>query len=384
MPDPAVGSPRPISFLRPLLIGAAVLTVLSAGQHWTIMQLEAERPEWRTVGHALAREAPIWFLWVLAAPLILWAVRRFPLVQGRLATRIPLHVGFALLVIAVHQFIVLAGQRLLGYPVGSGPLLERFIQNFPFRLPVGFSGYGLVLGTVLALEYYRRFRERELAAVQLARQLAEARLQALRMQLNPHFLFNAMNSIAMLVRQKSDGEAVRMLAGLSEILRHVLLESPAPETTLEDELAFIERYLAIEQARFGDRLRISVDVPEALRGALVPTLILQPLVENAVRHGIARRAAPGTISITARRTDAGLTIAVVDDGPGRSDTPVTPATGIPLGTGIGLANTRSRLTQLYGAEGRCELISSAASTEARLSLPWRVASTALELEEVGT
>jgi len=379
---------RIASLIGPLLFGATVLALLTSAQHWVVMQLGAEDPTWRTVSHALRKEAPTWYLWVLAAPIVYWAVRRFPLRRGALPVTVPLHVAIALLMVLAHQAANLAVLRLTGFPTQPGAFWTVYASGLLFRLTYGLMGYTVLFGAVLAADYYHQFRERELAAAALGRQLAEARLQALRMQLNPHFLFNAMNTIAMLVRQKSDAQAVRMLAGLSDILRHVLVESPPQETPLKDELAFIERYLEIEQARFADRLRVSVDVaPEALE-ALVPTLVLQPLVENAIRHGVARRAAGGSLQIEARRQGDDLELLVRDDGPGLAPTKdsVTPASGIPISSGgIGLRNTRSRLTQLYGVRGSLELTSPRdGGAVARVRLPYRVGAGAVELEAVAT
>ncbi|MBL8986349.1 MAG: histidine kinase [Gemmatimonadales bacterium] len=377
---------RPLS-VRPLLIGATVLALLTSAQHWAVMQIEANQPSWRTVQHALSKEGPVWYLWVLASPLVAWMVRTVPFRAGRLHRSIPLHVLFALGMVLVHQAALLATYRLVGFPSGTRPFFATLVQGLPFRMTIGLLGYAVLFGAVLAADYYQRFRERELAAAALREQLAEAKLQALRMQLNPHFLFNAMNTIAMLVRSQSNAEAVRMLAGLSGILRQVLVESPPQESRLADELAFIGKYLEIEKARFPDRLVVESTIDPEVEEALVPTWILQPLVENAVRHGVARRAAAGRIEIRGTRRGADLVLEVRDDGPGLAGTPdvVTPASGIPLSTGgIGIANTRSRLTQLYGERGRLELLSPPeGGTTARVTMPFRLGARAVELEAVG-
>ncbi len=185
-------------------------------------------------------------------------------------------------------------------------------------------------------------------AARLAAQLSEARLGALRMQLNPHFLFNSLNAITVLVRDQNTAAASRMLELLSDVLREVLRAEPGHETTLAKELEFIERYLAIEQVRFSDRLRPSVEVDPAIAVAAVPRFILQPLVENALRHGIARRSGAGSLQVTARREGVVLVLTVRDDGPG-----LLP--DIPVSSGVGLANTRARLAALYGEQANLEI-----------------------------
>jgi signal transduction histidine kinase len=360
---------------RVLLIGATVLGVLVSAQHWAVMQLDDVPTDWKTVGHALLKELPFWYLWVLLAPLVVIAVRRVPLVRGKLTWAIPAHVLIALVTVLIHAALQLFIYRETGFPTQPGSFWSVYRGAILFRVTLGLLGYTLLFAVVMAAEYYDRFRERERAAAALSVQLAEARLAALRMQLNPHFLFNTLNTVAMQVRRGENTDAVRMLAGLSDILRHVLEDSPPQEVTVRQELAFIDRYLAIERSRFGDRLRVNVSVePDAL-DALVPNLVLQPLVENAIRHGIGRRAAAGKLDIRAARRGDALELVVQDDGPGLdqdSDT-VTPATGIPLSSGgIGLRNTASRLHQLYGERGTLGLESPPeGGAIARVTLPFR-------------
>ena len=349
---------RRMTLPRVLLIGATVLGVLVSAQHWAVMQLDDVPTDWQTVGHALLKELPFWYLWVLLAPIVVIAIRRVPLVRDKLAWTIPAHVLIALITVLIHAALQLFIYRETGFPTQPGGFWDVYRGAILFRVTLGLLGYTLLFAVVMAAEYYDRFRERERAAAALSVQLAEARLAALRMQLNPHFLFNTLNTVAMQVRRGEHTDAVRMLAGLSDILRHVLEDSPPQEVTVRQELAFIDRYLAIERSRFGDRLRVNVNVePDAL-DALVPNLVLQPLVENAIRHGIGKRAAAGRLEIRVARRDDLLELVVQDDGPGLDDgsDSVTPATGIPLSSGgIGLRNTASRLQALYGAAGRLTL-----------------------------
>ena len=307
---------RRMTLPRILLIGATVMGLLVSAQHWAVMQLDNVPTDWQTVSHALLKELPFWYLWVLLAPVVVLAIRRVPLVRGTLTVAIPAHVLIALVAVLVHAALQLWIYRATGFPTQPGGFWGVYRSAILFRVTLGLLGYTLLFAVVMAAEYYDRFRERERAAAALSVQLAEARLSALRMQLNPHFLFNTLNTVAMHVRRGENTEAVRMLAGLSDILRHVLEDSPPQEVTLRQELAFIDRYLAIEKSRFGDRLKVTVTVePDAL-DALVPNLVLQPLTENAIRHGIGRRAAAGRLDIRAARRGNALELVVQDDGPG--------------------------------------------------------------------
>jgi len=372
---------------RVMVLGATVLGLLMSAQHFAVMQIRDVTPAWKTVRHALQMEMPWWYLWVVVAPVVVVVVRRWPLVRGKLATTLPVHLAVAAATVMIHSALDLVAGRLVGAPVPPGPLWDVYWNNILFRVTQGTLGYLVLFGTVVAADYYDRFRERERAAAALTAQLAEARLDALRMQLNPHFLFNTLNTIAMLVRREDHGQAVRMLAGLSEILRYVLEETPPQEVPLRQELEFAERYLAIEQSRFPDRLRVTVEAAPDTLEALVPNLVLQPLVENAIRHGIARRAAAGRLSITAARKGDRLELAVRDDGPGLEEGghQVTPAAGVARQqAGIGLRNTASRLGQLYGERGLLELENAAGGgAVARVTIPFRLPVTSEELIVTG-
>jgi two-component system LytT family sensor kinase len=223
------------------------------------------------------------------------------------------------------------------------------------------------MATYIAADKYRQraMKERELAQA-LRGQVTEARFQALRGRLNPHFLFNALNALAMLIRDERPKDAVRFLAGLSDLLRDAVDDSVPPEVPLRNELAFALKYLAVEQIRFDFPLRIDVDVPDAVRDAFVPAMILQPLVENAIRHGIARREGAGTITIEARREGDDIRLAVRDNGGGLAT--VAPRKG------TGLRNVEERLSELYGDAPRFRLagIPGAFGAVASLAIPYRV------------
>jgi signal transduction histidine kinase len=290
--------------------------------------------------HGLAMRAPFWYLWALAVPLMQWFARRYPVDRMRwlpgAAVQVSAAVGFCL----VLRGAELGVQRMLPqymFEMGE-PYPESRAEFVTGALAGNLGIYAILLVAVYCAEYYTRYRERELAASQLQAQLARAQLQALRVQLNPHFLFNALNSISMLVRGGRNPEAVRMLAGLGDLLRGVLEEERPHEVPLRDELQFLERYLEIEQIRAG-RLQVRMAVAPETMDARVPNLILQPIVENAIRHGIARSSTASLVEIGARRENGSLLLSVRDDGPG---------VGVDGREGVGLRNTRARLAGMYG------------------------------------
>ncbi len=280
-----------------------------------------------------------WYIWAAFTPVILWLARKFPLERGRwprsLLVHLPASVLFTLLKIAVEEQV---RHTLLGL---NGPM------DSASKLHIAFLTYWTIVGVALALGYYGRYREHQLASARLEKQLAQAQLQALQMQLHPHFLFNTMHAISALMHKDVEA-ADRMLARLSDLLRLTLDNSHRQEVTLREEMEFIGRYLEIQQIRFRDRLRVKTDVSAEALDASVPNLLLQPLVENAIRHGIAPRHEPGAIEIRAALADGNLHLEVQDDGPGMPR-------GAESREGLGLSNTRARLAQLYGAAHRFEL-----------------------------
>lgn len=308
-----------------------------------------------------------WLFLGALTPITYLLARRFPLRRDRIGRIIGAHVAGALMLCVGWATLGIAlGLALHSYPA-DGPLPQAYVSWVLTSLPWSVFMYFAVLGCVYAFTYFVEAREREAQQARLAAQLADAKLGALRMQLNPHFLFNSLNAIAVLVRDQNTRDASRMLELLGGVLRQVLHGEKRQEVSLEDELQFIERYLAIEQVRFSDRLRVQWSIDPALRDALVPEFILQPLVENAVRHGAAKQSESGTIQVAATTDGADLVLSIQDDGPGyRADN---------AETGVGLANTRARLETLFGTAGKL-LIERAAGggTIATLRFPLRRAS----------
>ena len=315
--------------------------------------------------------------WVLAAlaPIVFWLGRRFPIQKRLWARRVGLHLLFSI----GFAFLDLAAATAATAPLGIVPVLPRdFARAYPLLLLLNFHGsvttYWMVLGLEHAIQYYKRYREREkeamrleLRASELQGQLVQAQLSTLKAQLQPHFLFNTLNAIMVLVRQQRGPQAEEMLGRLSDLLRCVLENVEVQEVPLRRELEYLDLYLAIEQVRFQDRLRVEIDTEPGTLDAAVPHLVLQPIVENAIRHGIGRSSSAGKIRISAARTETMLEVKVEDDGPG-----INVSSG---GPGIGLTNTRSRLQQLYGASGDMTLQNGPrGGAVATLRIPYHAAS----------
>ena len=322
---------------------------------------------WRIVGWQFL----VWHIWTCLTPLVILIGRRFPIERSSWALNLLIHIPIALFLSAFHLACCIALTILIEpYDVYSSTasFMTQYLKTMRFWMPVEFIIYGATLGIGHAFNYYEKYRERERRAAQLEAQLAQAQLKSLKMQLHPHFLFNTLNGIAGLVRDQKNKAAVSMIAGLSDLLRHTLENAGRQEVPLREELDFLELYLDIQQMRFSDRLEVQMEIaPETLE-ARVPNLILQPLVENAIRHGVARRITPGMVAVSARREDRLLRIKVYDDGPGLQE-----GWRMEEADGIGLANTRERLQQLYGAEHRFDVRNrEEGGVEATLLIPLRL------------
>lgn len=341
------------------------------------------------------------FPWILFGPYVALIALYFPLERGRLRFNLPLNLILCAAFLIACHFInarsriafgnVTIAQKVLSpdteptYSIDNSP--RAGATNFSLGLrpdfkplpPPGLPGislwsglmdllaYGAIFGFAHSVHFYRRFREREHRAVLLESQLAGARLNALRAQLQPHFFFNSLNAVAALLRRDPQ-QAETTLVSLSELLRLALSLSEKPEIPLADEIEFVRRYVEIQKTRFGDKLKFEQDIePEALN-CLVPTLVLQPLVENAIRHGIEPAVNVGLVHLTARRDNGKLILTVEDDGVGLAE---NNSSG---GTGIGLANLRARLETLYGSAQFLRLSPRPeGGVSARVEIPWHPA-----------
>ena len=358
-------------YLLLAVVGWAVFIGLSSAQHVLSGAF--------TWADALQMALHQWLPWALLSPFIVWLTFRLPIERNGWRLRVPMHLGACVLSVAacvlMSDYLIepppppWAGQgsrRFEGLPPldrqpaegrhepgpeappdGGGPRGHPWGFRVRFNVPI----YLIIVSLSHAVAYFRRSQQRGRRALELEAQLAQARLQALRMQIHPHFLFNTLNAISTLVH--SDPSAAdEMIGGLSEMLRLSLDSAAEQEVPLRRELDFLNHYLQIEQARFGNRLRVEQNVSPEVQNALVPTLILQPLVENAIRHGIEPKLAPGVIGLSAQRVGDSLRLSIRDTGVGFAG---HGNAGKAAQNGIGISNTRARLQSLYPSRHRFEL-----------------------------
>ena len=311
---------------------------------------------------------PEWYLWGLVSIVVVGLTRRFPIDRASWRRHLPLHVGVSFNLALLHLLASVVLQRVLAAAAGAPyDVVAQLVANFTLQYHWNVVVYWGILAVAHAREYHREREEHRVRVAELAARLAQARLQALTLELRPHFLFNALNAIAELIHKDPD-TAERMVQGLGDLLRRTLETDGAQEVSLERELDLAAAYLQIEGVRFEDRLSVEYDVTPEARTARVPPMILLPLVENAVRHGLARAGGTGAVGIRARRVAERLELEVWDDGAGL-DAPAAPDR-----RGIGLVNTRERLTQLYGDASRLELLGGTPrGLVVRVGLPFREA-----------
>lgn len=321
-----------------------------------------------------------WAGYALFTPFIFAVANRWPVVRPHVGRRFAIHLGFALLfcvawalggkLLTLGLMSVLEPDRLLAAISAAGNNLERELAKNVFgwllgTIPFGVVVYATVSAMAHAIGYFTEARDREVQLARLGEQLAGARFAALQAQVNPHFLFNTLNTIAVLVRDGDRTGAVQIVERLSELLRRTLSRHRANEASLADELDLVRQYLAIEEARFSDRLRVTWEIGPGLDRLAVPSFALQHLVENAVRHGVARGEDSGRIRISAVRDGEFVEIRVTDDGPGI-------APGFTPMPGHGIATTQERLAALHGDRASLTLSpADGGGTVATLRIPFR-------------
>jgi sensor histidine kinase YesM len=337
------------------LLGVATLVGLLEGAQTYAGASAISRPvPW---SRAFGSTMPSWYVLVALLPGIIWMSQRFPFEPARWQRSLPLHLVAAVLFAVLHvtAFTWLSDYVLLPGDLQAWSLRVSVSRLLSIYFVIELLTYFALVGAYHAYEYSRRYRERERAAVELAirasrleASLSRANLDSLRTQLNPHFLFNTLNAISVMSMKGERQGVVRMISLLSDLLR-LSLDHTQQVVPLREELEILDRYLEIEHVRFRDRLTLERDIDPNALDAEVPSLLLQPLVENAIRHGISRRAGPGVVRVEAEIVNGDcVELRVLDTGPGVDDVPSRD------GTGVGLANTRARLEQLYGC--RQELI----------------------------
>ena len=316
-----------------------------AGQFYLSSSLLGRSITW---GQAISYSLADWYVWALLSIPIAALARRFPPAPESPWRTAGIHLlaglCFALLYVVIRTLVgVLHGWLIDEEATFLEVFRPLFVKTFPFNLII----YGVIVSVSHALDYYRKYHERTVQTLELEKHLTEARLQSLLRQLKPHFLFNALNGIASLM-YSDVAAAERMLVRLAELLRQTMSQTGAPLTALKAEIAFLDCYLGIERIRFRERLAVHMDIEPSTLDAQVPSLILQPLVENAIRHGIEPQVRPGIITLASRRVGETLVLTVIDNGGGM------PPGGFTR-EGIGIANSRARLAELYGRDQTFEM-----------------------------
>jgi len=341
--------------------------LFDASQTVLVMRAEGMRHYWTRL---FMTNTFAWIPWMLATPVIFRLGHRFSVAQWKHSRFWISHLSaMAIINLLAAGWVALWEELLNPFAASPGPetLDLLWLHKFYGGILSSIILYLLVLLIVHISETQRRFAMQQAETSRLNEQLTKAQLDALRRQIEPHFLFNTLNAIAALVREKRDDAAVNMISSLSDFLRRVVNDSERQQVSLSEELEFTKKYLDIQKARFADRLEFSVDVPDELLSAQVPSLILQPIIENAVKHGIAKRVQGGAVGITALRSNAMLTLSVYNDGPqlidGWQNQP----------SAVGIRIVRTRLESLYGKEFELKLRNHLGGVEALISVPYDAA-----------
>jgi two-component system, LytTR family, sensor kinase len=310
-----------------------------------------------------------WLPWVIATPLVIRLARRYPMIRLTTVPAVAVHLAaFTIISLIAAAWCALL-QVLLNpwdHPKPPGPFVNVWGKSLLYEGLTFIFVYVLILAITYVVDSRESAARQRTETARLNQELSRAQLAALRQQVEPHFMFNALNSIAGLVRDQSNDAAVRMIVGLSEFLRRASADSHRSQVTLAEEVEYLRRYLDIQKVRFADRLHVSIDIPAELLQAQVPNLLLQPLVENAIKHGIAKRIAGGAIRVAGARRNGNLCLSVYNDGPSLpADWQAAPA-------GIGIDNLRTRLQILHGSEFELQLRNAeTGGVEVAVNLPFR-------------
>jgi len=358
---------RPSNVIRPMhiFVVATVLGVLTGLQAYNYVALtDAMR---QPLPLLLVLNLSYWYSWALVAPGILWMARRFRFERKTWPRAVAVHLLGVLVFTAAHVTLFTTARVVIRTQLGAIPtdwwalFQERYFGNFDWEMMT----YWALIALSNALDYHRESQERELTAAQLQTQLAEAQLEALQRQLHPHFLFNTLNTIGSLTRINPE-EAREVLVKLSQILRR-LLQKNENFVPLREELEFIENYMSIEMVRFGpEKLLFHKDVDEATLDAIVPSMLLQPIVENSIRHGLSPRLEGGEIRLRTRRLEGRLVIELEDNGVGMEEERIADV----YQSGIGISNVNERLKVLYGKDYKMKIESEKGrGTSIRIEIP---------------
>jgi two-component system, LytTR family, sensor kinase len=357
-----------------VFVVATALGLLSTTLAWQFTRFVGKWPA--SLGTLVILNFAWWYLWALMAPSVVWLAQHVQFARGTLARAVAVHVP----AVIVFSFTHIAGMEAvhwwLARSEGRDYAWWTQVQRSAFLyLDWEMMTYWAIVGLSHALLYYRESRARELRAAQLETRLVAAQLTTLQQQLHPHFLFNTLHAISSLMH-KDVHAADKVLIQLSDLLRITLEHSGRQDITLDAELGALSKYLAIEQTRFADRLVVRFEIQPETLDCLVPSLLLQPLVENAIKYGVARKSGPGHVDIRARREGDKLVLEVRDDGTGLTEDALTA-----LQKGIGVSTTRARLQHLFGADYRFEFHRLPQGLAVVVALPWRQASGAAQVAD---
>jgi two-component sensor histidine kinase len=345
----------------------AGLAILDATQNVFAMRHEGMHHAWVKLFIVLTLD---WLPWALVTPWVIWLERRYP-PAWKLPQTWLVHLGA---LVAIDAAVSAWASALEGVFQPWLPDFESraFLVTWPLKIYGGlvpaFILYAFILVVTYVLDSKARAAAQQTDMARLNEQLSYAQLNALQRQVEPHFIFNALNSISGLVREQKNDAAVSMIVALSDFIRRVAVSSHDPEAQLAQEMEFLEKYLQIQEARFAGRLKLDIQIPDELRKAQIPSLILQPLVENAIKHGIAQRVQGGEVRVAASRSDGLLHLSVYNDGP------LLDRDGSAVKDGIGLSNLRTRLKLLYGSDCALRLENyGITGVQVSLALPYREA-----------
>lgn len=338
--------------------------LFDASQAVLSMRAEGRHGPWPPL---FATELALWLPWALATPFIISLARRYPIVRVMSARTVAVHLGtFAALSVVSEAWS--AWLQVLFNPWANRrwpTFVDTFNTSITFQAVTFLVAYALILTVTYLADARERIARQAIETARLNEKLSEAQLAALRRQIEPHFVYNTLNSISGLIRDRRNDAAVNMIVGLSEFLRRTSEDSHRTQVALAEEVEYVQRYLELQKMRFAERLQVSVDIPAELLRAQVPNLLLQPLVENAIKHGIAKRVAGGTVRVSGVRSNGTLYLSVYNDG--ASSLPDWPASP----TGVGIGNLRTRLQILYGEQSGLELRSAATGgVEVVVTLPF--------------
>ena len=341
--------------------------LVDASQTILVMHAEGKHHAWLPL---FGTELVSWLPWALATPLVIQLARRFPVTRGTNMRTVGVHLlAFVVLSAVAEGWSAMLQVLVNPWNNRKWPtFLDPWTESLIYQVVTFLIAYALILTVTYVIDARESMARQATEAARLNEELSKAQLAALRRQIEPHFMYNTLNSIAGLVRDHRNDTAVGMIVGLSEFLRRSTEDSHRSQVALVEEVEYLQRYLDIQKARFGERLRISLDIPAELLRAQVPNLLLQPLVENAIKHGISKRVAGGTVRVAGACHNGNLCLSVYNDGP------PLPALLDATQTGVGIKNLRTRLRILHGSESELQLRQAdPGGVEVLVTLPFREA-----------